>query len=174
MSHREAFVERMTQAIKVAKQKRAVLNAEAVVAQAALESGWGQSLLSAKYNNLFGIKAGRAWTGPTVGLWTYEWRGERDAQGKPIYRRELAQWRVYPSWNECLVDYSALIATRRWFRDALPHADPPHGDGDANAWVAHLVDRDEPGELAWATGPDYVAKVMNLAADIAGFQEQPA
>lgn len=160
------FTSRMRRAIDVARAKGAILNARAAVAQAALESAWGQSLLAARYNNLFGIKAGTTWKGETVELWTYEWYGKRDVQGRPVYEKVMARWRVYPSWNECLVDYSRLIQEAWWFRDALPHADPPHGDGDWIAWLRHLVNRDEPGELAWATSPDYVAKVARCAAMI--------
>jgi flagellar protein FlgJ len=162
----KSFTERMRKAVDVAKKKGAILNSRAATAQAALESAWGQSLLAARYCNLFGIKAGSDWKGPTVDLWTYEWYGKRDQHGKPIYEKVMAKWRVYPSWNECLVDYSNLIQTRWWFRDALPHADPPHGDGNWLEWIRHLVDRDEPGEYVWATSPDYVRKVASCMAVI--------
>lgn len=153
------FLLRMRKAVLIAKGRGAVLNGEAAIAQAALESGWGLSYLTRKANNLFGIKSGRSWVGPTLDLPTLEYRA-----GK--YVRELAQWRSYASYNKCLVDYAHLIAKLPWFSDALPHADPPLGDGDAEQWVAHLVDRDTPGELAWATGPRYVEKVMRIAEEI--------
>lgn len=164
--NRDQFVARMFKAAAIAKQKHAVINTPAAVAQAALESGWGNSLLAAKYCNLFGMKKG-GWKGEVVKLWTYEWSMERG------YYRVLAPWRVYPSWNECLVDYSQFIQNVRsksgvyYYRDALPHADPPDGDGDVFKWVYHLVDRDVPGEAAWATGPNYTAKVMAQAEQIA-------
>lgn len=152
--HTAAFVERMLKAIDIAKAKGAVLNAEAVIAQAALESAWGGSLLAKIHNNLFGMKAGTLWKGPTVDMRTAEYYDGR-------YHTIIAKWRVYSSWNECLVDYSTFIRERRWFKDALPHADPPHGDGNARAWISKLVDSDYPGEYRWATGPDYVAKVID-------------
>ena len=43
-----------------------------IIAQAAIESNWGQSALAAKYNNYFGIKAGSSWTGKTVNMQTNE------------------------------------------------------------------------------------------------------
>lgn len=147
--------ERFLAAVRIAKQKKAVLNSRAAMAQAALESGWFRSDLCRKHNNLFGVKAGKGWAGPTVMLWTAEY----DKTTKTYYRVP-ASWRVYPSWNEALVDYARLIAKLWWFKDALPFADPPHGDGDVLQWIAHLVDRDLPGELPWATGPRYVEKVM--------------
>lgn len=162
MTKRE-FVERMLKAVGIAKAKGAILNTEAVVAQAALESGWGTSLLASKWNNLFGQKAGTGivWSGPTIDLWTFEfWGGE--------YHKVMAKWRVYPSWNECIVDYSKFIQERQWFKDALPHADPPHGDGNAYGWIEKLVDSDYSGEYKWATSPDYTNKVMGrVAAEVA-------
>lgn len=43
-----------------------------LIAQAALESGWGQSELSKVANNLFGVKAGNAWKGRSVVMPTRE------------------------------------------------------------------------------------------------------
>ena len=43
-----------------------------IIAQAAIESNWGRSSLSAKYNNYFGIKAGKSWKGKTVNMKTGE------------------------------------------------------------------------------------------------------
>lgn len=155
------FVARAEKAAVIAKAKGAIINTEAVIAQAALESGWGNSLLALKYNNLFGMKAGTLWTGPAVSLWTFEyWSGR--------YHKVMATWRVYPSWNECMVDYSRFIHEREWFKDAEPHADPPFGDGNAYGWIEKLVDSDYAGEYKWATAPDYVNKVMGrVAAEIA-------
>ena len=152
-------IDRMLRAVVIAKVKGAVLNTKAVVAQAALESGWWQSSLAAKWNNLFGIKAGTLWQGQTVELMTAEY-----VNGG--YVRVPAKWRVYPSWNECLVDYSHLIQSLWWFKDSLPFADPPQGDGNHVQWIAHLVDKDVPGELAWATGPSYIAKVISCLSQL--------
>ena len=41
-----------------------------IIAQAILESGWGESKLSAKYHNYFGLKCGTKWTGPSVNMTT--------------------------------------------------------------------------------------------------------
>ena len=43
-----------------------------IIAQAIHESGWGQSSLSAKYHNYFGLKCGTLWTGKSVNLSTKE------------------------------------------------------------------------------------------------------
>ena len=155
------FVSRMVLACTIAKQKGATINTPAVIAQSALESGWGNSGLTRKANNLFGIKAPKGWTGETLKMLTYEWD-----RVKKKYYQVIATWCVYPSWNECIVHYSNVVRTRWWFKDALPYADDPVGNGDSIQWIAHLVDRDVEGELAWATGPNYTAKVAHLGQEI--------
>ncbi len=47
------------------------------VAQAILESSWGESDLSKKFNNLFGIKADVSWQGDFVTLETLEYNGKK-------------------------------------------------------------------------------------------------
>jgi len=148
------FVARMVKASEVARAKGAIFNERAAVAQAALESEWGRSLLARKYNNLFGVKAFSTWTGERAPMLTKEYYG-----GK--YVTVQSWWRVYPSYNECIVDYAQLIANVRWFKDAVPHADAPHGDGNAEGWIAALLPDPDRKELGWATGPKYLPKVRS-------------
>ena len=101
---KQEFIERMKQACIVARQKGADFNEPVVTAQGALESSWGNSRLCVKANNLFGIKEGKSWRGPTLELPTREW-----SKAKGWYET-TAQWRVYPSWNECIVDYGRLLS----------------------------------------------------------------
>lgn len=44
----------------------------AIIAQAACESNWGKSQLSAKYHNYFGMKCGSKWKGKSVNMKTKE------------------------------------------------------------------------------------------------------
>ena len=44
-----------------------------IMAQAILESGWGESELSTKANNYFGIKADSSWTGEVYNGATHEY-----------------------------------------------------------------------------------------------------
>ena len=64
-------------------------------AQAILESGWGTSALATQANNLFGVKAGSNWAGPT-------------------HERSGAKWRAYGSWEESIADHSALLQAARY------------------------------------------------------------
>lgn len=43
-----------------------------IIAQAIIESGWGESVLASKYNNYFGLKCGGAWNGKSVNMATQE------------------------------------------------------------------------------------------------------
>jgi len=62
-----------------------VLNSLAAAAQAALESGWGNSELASRHANLFGIKASSGWKGEVAWLWSRAWDGLR-------YVRVLLTW----------------------------------------------------------------------------------
>ena len=67
------------------------------LAQAALESAWGASRLATRGHNLFGVKADRAWKGPTISIDTRE-----VLNGKSVM--VPARWRAYPDWAACLTD----------------------------------------------------------------------
>ena len=74
-----------------------------LIAQSALETGWGKSEIrradgSPSYN-LFGVKAGRNWQGETVEVTTTEY-----VNGEPQQMRE--KFRVYNSYAESFNDYA--------------------------------------------------------------------
>ena len=78
------------------------LYASVMMAQAILESGWGQSTLAKSPNhNLFGIKGD--YQGETVAMDTLEDSGNQN------YYQIKAEFRKYPSYSESLEDYAALI-----------------------------------------------------------------
>lgn len=75
-------------------QRTAGIPISFTIAQAALESGWGSRV---RGNNLFGIKADKSWTGPTVDVPTHE-----VVDGKRIAITD--KFRAYNSWADCLQD----------------------------------------------------------------------
>lgn len=79
------------------------LNPAVILAQAAIESGWGQSTLSADYNNFFGITA----YGPK-NVW---WTGSCAELGQ-----HSLSFRVYRTPEASFMDYARLI------RKAYPKA----------------------------------------------------
>ena len=73
-----------------------------MIAQAALESGWGTSALSKAPNyNLFGVKG--SYNGQSVNMQTLE-----DSGGQNYYSIQ-ADFRKYPSYQESLEDYADKI-----------------------------------------------------------------
>lgn len=87
-------------AMQAGKQYK--LNPAILLAQAAIESGWGESLLSRRFNNFFGItgygKANLYWNGETT---------NPAAEGGP----SLLLFRVYSSMENSFMDFGRLIRT---------------------------------------------------------------
>lgn len=77
-----------------------------LVAQAALETGWGKSELKTadgrNSHNLFNIKAGAGWKGATVDKEVTE-----VINGKSV--KTVEKFRAYASYEESLSDYAALM-----------------------------------------------------------------
>jgi len=77
-----------------------------LVAHSALESGWGKSEIrqadGSSSHNLFGIKAGKSWTGATVEATTTEY-----VNGQP--QQVVERFRAYASYEESFRDYASLL-----------------------------------------------------------------
>jgi flagellum-specific peptidoglycan hydrolase FlgJ len=84
----QEFIDQIAPAA-IACHKATGIPASFTLAQAALESGWGASRLAQQGRNLFGVKADRAWKGPTINMDTGE-----VINGKRV--TVPAIWRAYP------------------------------------------------------------------------------
>jgi flagellar protein FlgJ len=107
-----------------------------LLAQAALETGWGRAVPqrgAESAHNLFGIKAGAAWNGDTVEQWTLE-----HANGVTAPQRE--SFRAYASAAESFDDYANLIGTARRYAAALEHADNPEAYARAVTKAGYATD----------------------------------
>ena len=135
------FINQMARACDEAYARGARFNKAVVFAQAALESSWGNSELAQQANNIFSIKAGVTWDGPTHQLTAAEWHYQ---QG---WYQASSAWRKYPDWTACIIDYAAIIAAAPWYQAALEHIDDPD-----RFLAALLPSASKPG---WATDPDY-------------------
>ncbi|CUN17180.1 Exo-glucosaminidase lytG precursor [Blautia hydrogenotrophica] len=80
----------------------------AVIAQAILESGWGESRLAAQYHNYFGLKCGTKWTGPSVNMTTQE---EYESGSLTTIKDNF---RVYDSMDEGVKGYFEFIQLSRY------------------------------------------------------------
>lgn len=79
------------------------------IAQAILESNWGESELSAKYNNLFGIKAHSSWKGDSVNVETSEHYNQ-------IIKDEF---RAYKSKDDSLKDHARFLSENPRYKEVL-------------------------------------------------------
>lgn len=78
-----------------------------IIAQAALETGWGKSELASKSNNLFGIKADKSWNGKKINMKTSENFNDT------IYDN----FRVYDSKSESIKDYGDFLKNNKRYRE---------------------------------------------------------
>lgn len=118
-----------------------------IIAQAALETGWGTHQpadASHGSNNLFGIKAGAAWQGDTVSSGTTEF-----TDGEPGH--EQARFRAYGSVAENMADYVGVI------RDNPRYAAALDTGSDVRAF-ANALQRG-----GYATDPGYADKLVSIA-----------
>jgi len=121
---------------------------DVLVAQAALETGWGSSLPRNQYGesslNLFGIKAGSDWTGARAVVTTLEF-----VNGVPEQRRE--PFRMYRSLAHSFDDYVAVVRGRPRYAEALEAGTPED-------YFRGLQ------EAGYATDPEYADKLIGILA----------
>ncbi|EAR20215.1 flagellar assembly peptidoglycan hydrolase FlgJ [Nitrococcus mobilis] len=120
---------------------------EALVAQAALETGWGEHVLrhadGRSSFNLFNIKAHGGWTGDTVRIATLEYRDG-------VARRESAAFRAYGSVAEAFADYADFLRHQPRYAEALDSG------GDALTFLQSLQ------RAGYATDPAYADKIRRV------------
>jgi flagellar protein FlgJ len=120
---------------------------EALLAQAALETGWGKAVMQRPEggisHNLFGIKADRRWEGEQVKVSTLEYRDG-------LAMKTRAAFRAYDSYADSFADYAAFIAGNPRYREALQSA------ADPKAYFEKLQ------QAGYATDPNYARKVLDI------------
>lgn len=120
---------------------------ESLIAQAALETGWGQHVPSGSggsSNNLFGVKAGGSWQGDSVSAPTSEYQ-----QGVAL--GSMQNFRSYSSLQQGVSDYVGLLQGSSALQGAL-------GTGADVAAFANALQRG-----GYATDPHYAAKLTATA-----------
>lgn len=118
-----------------------------IVAQAALETGWGTSHPgdgAGSSHNLFGIKAGASWRGASVSSETTEYVAGTAG-------RETAEFRAYGSVAESVDDYVRLLRDNPRYSAALGTG------GDVRAFAEGLA------RGGYATDPRYADKLVSIA-----------
>jgi flagellar protein FlgJ len=140
------FVKRIMPSIQRAASSLGV-DPKAMLAQAALETGWGQRMPRAAdgslSHNLFGIKAGEEWTGNRATADSME-----VVNGVAIPRR--ASFRAYASVDESVNDFANLLKNSPRYKDVLA------AGGDAGAYSVAM------GKSGYATDPEYGNKLNQI------------
>lgn len=143
----EGFIRAILPAAKEASRALGV-NPVAVLAHAALETGWGKNMpLDGNGRpsfNLFGIKAA-GWDGERVQAHTTEF-----VNG--LARAEQAAFRAYRSVTESVQDYARFLLSNKRYQGVMGH-------GDDIAGFARALQR-----AGYATDPDYADKLAATAA----------
>jgi flagellar protein FlgJ len=152
---KQKFIDEMLPHAQAAARELGV-DARAIVAQAALETGWGTAQpadAGGQSHNFFGIKAGASWRGASVSADTTEFVAGEAGTGR-------ARFRAYGSLAENVTDYVRVLREPR-YADAL-------GTGaDVRAFATALQ------HGGYATDPEYADKLMSVFRQIAAADVKP-
>ncbi|ASI88661.1 flagellar assembly peptidoglycan hydrolase FlgJ [Vibrio mediterranei] len=121
-----------------------------LLAQAALETGWGQKIVNnskGSSNNLFNIKADRSWHGDKVATQTLEYH-----QNVPV--QERAAFRSYNSYEDSFNDYVKFLNDNPRYQSAL------NGNQSSERFIRDIH------QAGYATDPNYADKVLRVKAQI--------
>ncbi len=142
----EEFIETLRPHAEKAAEELGV-NPNILIAQAALETGWGKKVIKHPNGetsyNLFGIKANRSWDGDAVRVGSLEYRNG-------IARREVSPFRAYSSFEDSFKDYVDFIKNQPRYGDAIDNA------GNSKSYIKELQ------QAGYATDPNYARKVINI------------
>lgn len=142
----QEFVEKFApHAIEAAKKLG--VSVRALLAQAALETGWGKHMPAqgaTASNNMFGIKAGSSWDGKRVNVPTLEYEN-----GVAVRKKD--SFRAYDSPSDSFKDYADMVASSPRYAKAV-------GRGDDIAGFAHALTQG-----GYATDPSYAQKLTDIA-----------
>lgn len=126
------------------------IDPEVLLAQAALETGWGRKMIlrpdGSLSHNLFGIKADQRWSGDRVTATTLEYE-----DGIAVRRQE--SFRAYESFSASFSDYVGFLQSSPRYEAALSHG------GDRRRFVEGLQ------QSGYATDPDYAAKINSIVTN---------
>lgn len=140
------FLESLAPYAKEAADKAGIAP-ESVLAQAALETGWGRHVVQnpqgESSNNLFNIKADGRWQGDRAEATTTEYY-----DGKP--QRENAFFRSYQNVGESFTDYVDFLQGNDRYKDALKVGKDGVGFTDALQ------------KAGYATDPAYARKLQTI------------
>ncbi len=143
-----AFVSVITPYAKAAANELGI-DVNAIVAQAALETGWGNHIIKGSDGkpslNLFGIKSNQNWTGDSTTVKTLEYKNG-------IAAKETADFRSYKSMDEAFQDYISFLKNNPRYKHALENTNT------AKDWGFQLQ------KAGYATDPNYGKKIASIVS----------
>jgi flagellar protein FlgJ len=149
-SSKSDFIKQMLPHAEAAARELGV-DPHALLAQAALETGWGKSVPCNAAGecsfNLFGIKTGSQWSGASVNVPTLEFE-----EGVAV--RKVERFRAYESPADSFRDYARLIGRSARYENAV-------GAGDNVAAFASALQQG-----GYATDPNYARKLVAVANEV--------
>lgn len=107
MGTQETFIMQIAPLIQKYAKLYGYKVASPIIAQACLESRYGQSGL-AKYHNYFGMKAGKNYSGPSVKMKT------KEEYQKGVLTEIYANFRTFPDMDAGVQGYFIFISTNRY------------------------------------------------------------
>ncbi|PYE21324.1 flagellar protein FlgJ [Paraburkholderia silvatlantica] len=113
-----------------------------VVAEAALESGWGASQLTQQAMNLFGVKADSSWSGPVYAIHTREYLNGQWVMVNALFRK-------YSDWLGSISDHAAFLMNNPRYAPAF-------------AWVDGISFAKAIAAAGYATDPQYAQKLASI------------
>ncbi|MEO8017341.1 MAG: glucosaminidase domain-containing protein [Pseudomonadota bacterium] len=146
---KQQFIEKMLPQAQAAGRELGV-DPHAIIAQAALETGWGTSQpadATGSSNNLFGVKAGPGWQGKSVTSGTTEYQAD-------VASEAVARFRAYGSAQDSVNDYVSLL------RDNPRYAAALNTGADVRAFANALQ------QGGYATDPHYANKLVAVAQKV--------
>lgn len=132
--------------LAVSDYKRSNVLPSLTIAQGILESGWGESELATKANNLFGIKADSRWTGKVYNTQTKEYYNNSNTP-----TTINANFRAYDSWDGGVKDHSDFLQADRYSKVI--------GAKDYKTACEEVY------KAGYATDPNYTSKLVKLIED---------
>ncbi|HAU4329415.1 flagellar assembly peptidoglycan hydrolase FlgJ [Citrobacter freundii] len=149
------FLAQLSLPAKLASQQSGVPH-HLILAQAALESGWGQRQIRRENGepsfNIFGVKASGSWKGPTTEITTTEYE---NGEAKKV----KARFRVYSSYLEALSDYVGLISRNPRYAAVTVAATAEQG--------AQALQN-----AGYATDPNYARKLTSMIQQLKSMSEK--
>ena len=128
-------------------EKETGINAKVMLAQSALETGWGKHMINNPDDqasfNLFGIKADSRWGGEKTEIITTEYRGG-------VAMKERAEFRSYNGYEDSFRDYAEFLQENPRYEPAMQYLNNPQ------KFTETLQD------AGYATDPAYSQKIQRI------------